>query len=285
MTSTPAIPPATADQLAAYLARIGFVGEPRPDLETLVAVHRGHVGAIAWECIDCFIGRPTGRDPRAAFDKLVTGGRGGWCYEMNGLFAWMLEAIGFSLTRLAAGVMRDRMGDQAIGNHLTLIVHLDRDYVADVGLGAGLIEPIPFAPGRHEQRGIAFALEDLGDGWWRFHNQPDVLPPSFDFSTAVRDEALLEGACQWLQSDPGSPFRQNVVVQRYDGAVLASLVGATLVRKGADAGPPRPIADAADYAATLAREFGLGASDAPAIWARIGEVEAAKAAAAAAAAD
>lgn len=97
---------ATPRQLAAYLARIGFVGDVRPDLETLTALHRAHVESIAWECIDCFLGRPTTRDPRAAFDKIVTGGRGGWCYEMNGLFGWMLEAIGFSVTRLAAGVMR-----------------------------------------------------------------------------------------------------------------------------------------------------------------------------------
>lgn len=275
MTSLAPIAPATPDQLAAYLARIGFSGTPRPDFETLTAVHRGHVAAIAWECIDCFIGHPTGRDPRAAFDKLVTGGRGGWCYEMNGLLAWMLEAMGFSLTRLAAGVMRDRMGDSAIGNHLTLIVHLDRDYIADVGLGAGLIEPIPFAAGHYEQRGIGFGLEDLGDGWWRFHNQPDVLPPTFDFSVDVRDEALLEGACQWLQTDPGSPFRQNVVVQRYDGAVLKSLVGATFVRKGADGTGPRAIADAADYAATMDLEFGLAGTDAAAIWARIGALSAA----------
>lgn len=265
-----AVPPATPDQLAAYLARIGFSGEARADLDTLVAVHRGHIETIAWECIDCFIGRPTGRDPRAAFDKLVTGGRGGWCYEMNGLFAWMLEAIGFSLTRLAAGVMRDRMGDAAMGNHLTLIVHLDRDYIADVGLGAGLIEPIPFVAGRHEQRGVAFALEDLGDGWWRFHNQPDVLPPSFDFSTDLRDEALLENACQWLQSDPASPFRQNVVIQRYHGADLASLVGATLVRKGVDATEQRSLASAAEYGAALSETFGLVGDDAAAIWARIG---------------
>jgi N-hydroxyarylamine O-acetyltransferase len=264
--------PATSDQLAAYLARIGFTGTPRPDLATLTAVHRAHVDTIAWECIDCFIGRPTGRDPQAAFDKIVTGGRGGWCYEMNGLFAWMLEAMGFSLTRLAAGVMRDRMGDGAIGNHLTLIVHLDRDHIADVGLGAGLVEPVPFAAGTYEQRGIAFAIEDLGDGWWRFHNQPDVLPPTFDFSPAVRDEALLEGACQWLQSDPASPFRQHVVVQRYDGAVLKSLVDAGFAGKGPGAAAPRAIADAADYAATMRREYGLDPADAAAIWARIGEL-------------
>lgn len=261
---------ATPDHLAAYLARIGFVGDVRPDLETLTALHRAHVESIAWECIDCFLGRPTTRDPRAAFDKIVAGGRGGWCYEMNGLFGWMLEAIGFSVTRLAAAVMREQLGDNAIGNHLLLIVHLDRDYLADVGLGSGLVEPIPFAEGDYVQRHATFGLRPLADGWWRFHNQPDVLPPSFDFSPDVRDEALLEGACDWLQSDPGSPFRQNVVIQRYGPHGLDSLVGPALMHINADGTHRRELAEQADYAAALRDRFGLDPADAAAIWARLG---------------
>lgn len=261
---------ATQAELAAYLARIGFAGEARADLETLTAIHRAHVESIAWECIDCFLGRPTNRDPRAAFDKIVTGGRGGWCYEMNGLFGWMLEAIGFSVTRLAAGVMRERLGDDAVGNHLLLIVHLDRDYLADVGLGSGLVEPIPFAAGDYVQRHATFGLSPIEGGWWRFHNQPGVLPPSFDFSPDVRDEALLEGACQWLQADPGSPFRQNVVIQHYGPNGLDSLVGPALMHIDADGTDRREIADQADYAAALRDRFGLDPADAAAIWARLG---------------
>lgn len=261
-------------ELAAYLSRIGLAGEMRPDLATLTAVHRAHVEAIAWECIDCFVGRPTTRDRRAAFDKIVRQGRGGWCYEMNGLLGWMLEAIGFSLTRVAAGVMRDTLGDDMVGNHLMLIVHLDRDYIADVGLGSGLIEPVPLAEGRYRQRHAEFRLERLDARWWRFHNQPGVMPPSFDFAPDMTDEALLEDRCRWLQADPASPFRQNIVVQRYGPLGLDTLVGRNAMRFAGGEPDVRPIADSAAYAGLLRDSFGIDPGDAAAIWARIGELEA-----------
>ena len=261
MTPSPA-------QVARYLTRIGFASTPRADLATLTALHRHHAEAIPWECLDCFAGRPTTRDPAAAFDKIVGLGRGGWCYEMSGLFAWMLEGLGFQVTRLAAGVMRDSMGNEAVGNHLALIVRLDRDYLADVGLGSGLIEPIPLAEGRYSQRFASFRLERLDDRWWRFHNQPNVMPPSFDFACDLTDEALLEGRCRWLQTDPASPFVNNAVVQRYAPDRLDSLVGTTLTRIDATGVHRTPVESAAAYDRALREVFGLALPDAAALWAK-----------------
>jgi N-hydroxyarylamine O-acetyltransferase len=81
----------------------------------------------------------------------VTRRRGGWCYEMNGLMDWALREIGFKVTRMAGGVMRASVGDGVVGNHLVLKVDLDRPYLADVGFGDGLVEPIPIEPGRTKQ--------------------------------------------------------------------------------------------------------------------------------------
>jgi len=251
-------------ELAAYLARIGFSGEARPDLATLTKVHRAHVDSIAWECIDCFVGRATTRDPRR--------GRGGWCYEMNGLLGWMLEAIGFSVTRVAAAVMREQLGDSVIGNHLMLIVQLERDYIADVGLGSGLIEPIPLVEGRHKQRRAEFRLERLDERWWRFHTQPYAMPPSFDFAPDLTDESLLEDRCRWMQTDIASPFRQNVVVQRHSPHGLDSLIGRRFMRLTGGEPEQEPVADAAAYSALLRERFGIDPHDAAAIWERTGEM-------------
>ena len=90
----------------AYLDRIGFQGVPRPDLATLRALHRGHALAISYENLDVQLGRPMTTDPAAAFDKLVHGRRGGWCYEMNGVLGAVLSEIGFKVTRLAGGAYR-----------------------------------------------------------------------------------------------------------------------------------------------------------------------------------
>ena len=258
--------PASADEIGAYLGRIGFDGAPSRDAAGLAALHRRHVEAIAWENLDLFCGRPIPRGPRQAFDKIVRGGRGGWCYEMNGLFAWMLESLGFTVTRLAAGVMREAMGDNAMGNHLALLVHLDRIWLADVGLGSGLAEPIPLAPGEHRQRFATFRLEPLGGDWWRFHNQPQVMPPSFDFSTSLTDEALLEDRSRWLQTDPQSPLRGAPVVQRHFPDRLESLVGATRTRVDMRGATPAPIDDRAGYERVLAETFGLVLDDAGPVW-------------------
>lgn len=265
----PISPRATPEAVAAYCARIGFDGEARPDLATLKALHRLHLQAIPWENLDVQLGRPVGRDPRAAFAKLVGARRGGWCFEMNGLFGWILEAIGFRVTRLAGAVMREQVGDEMIGNHLVLIVELDRPWIADVGLGNGLIEPVPLAEGPIVQGFKAMALERIADGWWRFRNAPGMAPPSFDFSLEVRDEALLEDRCRWLQSDPTSPFVINAVLQRHFPDRVESLAGTIHTVFTDEGAKPRTIADGADYAATLRERFGLDLAEAERLWPRI----------------
>lgn len=260
---------ASGEMIRAYLGRIGFSGDPRPDLATLTEIHRRHVEAIPWNNLDAFTGRPTGRDPASAFDKIVRQGRGGWCFEMNGLFAWMLESLGFRITRMAAGVMRETMGAEMLGNHLALLVHLDELWLADVGLGSGMIEPVPLAAGSYRQRYMCFRLERLGGAWWRFHNQPGAMPPSFDFSTELTDEALLDARCAWLQTDPGSPFVRNLVVQRHFPGGLESLAGATWSRIGPGGSEAGAVADARDYRRRLRRLLGTAADQAAALWDRV----------------
>ena len=114
-------------------ARALLAGPPR-----LTRLHRAHLLSITWEAIDCFMGWPTSVDPAAAHAKIVQGGRGGWCYEMNGLFGAALAALGFRVTRLAGCVDLPQLGGAAIGNHLTLRVDLDRPYLAEVGVADAL---------------------------------------------------------------------------------------------------------------------------------------------------
>ncbi|MDA1077254.1 MAG: arylamine N-acetyltransferase, partial [Proteobacteria bacterium] len=156
--------------LAAYLQRIDFQGEPKVDLPTLCAVHRQHLLQIPYENIDVQLGRPLDFDRERIFSKLVTAHRGGWCYEMNGLLEWALQEIGFDVVRMCGGVMRAERGDAQMGNHLVLRVDLDQTYLIDVGFGDGLYEPIPLAVGTYRQRSLNYRLELMNDGLWRFHN-------------------------------------------------------------------------------------------------------------------
>src|SRR5205085_4786733 len=96
--------PLGSDQLAAYLERIGISGTLGPDAATLTALHRAHRFAIAFENLDIPLGRGIALAPALLFDKMVTRRRGGYCFEQNGLFLQVLEAIGFAARPLLARV-------------------------------------------------------------------------------------------------------------------------------------------------------------------------------------
>ena len=255
-------------KLERYLKRIGFEGTPRADLPTLCRVHRAHAQHIPYENLDVQLGRPVSRDAARIYDKIVEGRRGGWCYEQNGLLAWGLEEIGFRLTRLAGGVRRAELGDQVIGNHLVLLVHLEVDYLADAGFGDGLVEPVPLRAGMITQGPSSFDLEKLNGDWWRFHGDPRNGELSFDFETTSADGAVLERQCQWLQSAPDSVFVQNAIVQRHLGNRHAALRGC-LLRIVGHAGETRELGSADEYVATLAETFGIELPEAASLWPRI----------------
>lgn len=253
--------------LAAYLRRIGFEGEARPDLATLKAVHRLHLLAIPYENLDVQLGRPVTTDPAAAYAKIVEGSRGGWCYEMNGLLGWALGEIGFSVERVSGSVARAILGDALPGNHLVLKVELDGEgWLADVGFGDGPLEPFRIAAGAFRDGHFDYDLRHQPDGWWRLTNHPRGGAPSFDFRCRTADEAELDERCQWLQTAPQSPFVQNAVVQRYRPEGLAAMRGRTLKMLLPDETTERQIGSAADYVAVLDEVFGLDLPEAAGLW-------------------
>lgn len=202
--------------LQAYLQRIGFSGKARVDLQTLRAIHRRHLLSVPYENIDVQLEVSGGTSVESAFEKIVLRERGGWCYEMNGLLAWALSEIGFSVTRVSAGVARSTQGDAVMGNHLVLLIELNNQlWIVDTGFGDGLFEPVQLTPQTFEQRGFAFGLSRTGDGYWRLLNHRFGGAPSFDFLNQPADEDELDDQCYHLQTDDNSPFVLALVCQQF----------------------------------------------------------------------
>src|SRR5262245_38960422 len=162
-------PTMTHQDLQRYCARIGYDGSWQPTHATLAAVHRAHLLSIPYENLDIHLGRPLTLDRAAMFTKLVGERRGGWCYEMNGTLGQALEAMGFAVRYVAGAVHRAALGAAAHGNHLVLIVTLDRPWIVDVGFGDGFIEPLPLEPGTYRQGFLDFRVSVDGT-WWRVDN-------------------------------------------------------------------------------------------------------------------
>jgi len=253
-------------QLASYFDRIGFEGVARPDFETLQALHRAHLNAVPFENLDVQLHRPVVIGVESVFDKIVGRRRGGWCYEMNGLMGWALQEIGFDVVRLAGGVMRERVGDGQIGNHLCLLVSLDQPFLVDVGFGGSLAEPLLLRPGERFDPPFRVSLSDAGEGYWRYTELAHGAPFTFDFRTSAADETLLAAKCRFLQTDPSSPFVQNLVAQRRAGSRHLTLRGRVLTTTRPDGEDRIILASPDELVSTLHNSFGLDAPEAATLW-------------------
>src|SRR4051794_41870306 len=111
-------------ELQAYFDRIHYQGERAPTAAMLRELHRAHLLAVPFENLDIHLGRRIVLDEDALFDKIVRRRRGGFCYELNGLFALLLRQLGFDVTLLAAGVVRADGGFGPKFDHLTLLVRI-----------------------------------------------------------------------------------------------------------------------------------------------------------------
>ncbi len=255
-------------ELSAYLDRIRFEGSVRPDLATLRAIHRAHQYAVPFEDLDVLLRRPLDLELEAHYDKIVRQRRGGWCYEMNGVMGWALKEIGFEVMRMSGGVMRMLAGDAQLGNHLCLLVRLDQPYLVDVGFGGSLTEPLPLRASEREDRPYRLGLSELGDSYWQFaetaYGERDTF--TFDFRAAPADEALLARKCQYLRTDPTSPFTQNLVVQRRTADTHLSLRGRILTIIQATRVDKKLLNSAEELIATLRDSFDLDTPEAATLW-------------------
>jgi N-hydroxyarylamine O-acetyltransferase len=249
---------------------------PPANLQGLHAVHRAHLLAVPFENLNVQLGWPVTTELGPIYEKIVERRRGGWCYEMNGLFAWALQQLSFDVTRAAAGVMREAGGDAMVGNHLTLQVQLPEGrHLADVGFGDGPIEPFRIAPGAFSDGRFSFALSQPEPGWWRLHNHSHGGAESFDFRLLPAEEALLAEKCTFLQTAEASPFVQNLVCQRHTPEGFMILRGRVLRRLTPDGSEDRLINSADDLTTTLQNAFDLDVPEAARLWPKLLERHAA----------
>jgi N-hydroxyarylamine O-acetyltransferase len=264
--------PLSSVQISRYLARVGYTGDPAPSLTSLRGLHRAHLLAIPYENLDIHFGVPMTLDPERIFAKLVDERRGGWCYEMNGLFGLVLETLGFDVRRVSGTVGRAERGWRAQGNHLVLIVTLERRWIADVGFGDGFLAPLPLEPGTYTQSFLRYRVSRDGPRW-RVDNHAHGGADGFDFTLTARTLSDFGTQCRELQTSPDSPFVRTTVCERFTRHGLVMLRGATLREVTAAGVTTRLLQDGDEFASTLRERFGLDLPGAatelwPRVWSR-----------------
>lgn len=125
------------EKVKAYFKRIGLEVPANivPDSELLQKLQFAHCTTVPYENLDIIRGIPLSLDPDDLYEKIVVRGRGGFCFELNGLFGWLLRKLGYEVTDVAARYLR---GETTIPmrRHRVLIVRaVDGVWCCDVGIG------------------------------------------------------------------------------------------------------------------------------------------------------
>jgi N-hydroxyarylamine O-acetyltransferase len=204
-----------AFDLAAYLARIGLAAAPPPTPAGLAALQLAHATRIPFENLDILLHRPVTLDLESLQAKLVQGGRGGYCFEQNLLFAAALEAAGFSVTRLA-GRVRYRTHRVLPRTHMLLLVTADSaDWIADVGFGLeGLLAPLPLLAGYEMQQSRWTYRVDGGPREWLVQIRRDgSWLDLYSFTTEPQELVDFEMASYYVSTHPESRFTQTLIAQ------------------------------------------------------------------------
>ena len=243
-------------ELEAYLRRIGLSTAPTADLAGLAVLHEAHCATIPFENLDILLGRPIALDLTSLQAKLVAGRRGGYCFEHNTLFAAVLEALGFSITRLAARV-RSNTTEVRPRTHMLLRVDLPEGaFVADVGFGGeGCVLPVSL-----ETQGDATSHRVVREGGESRVMQAHLTGAWTDlyaFTLEPQHAVDYEMANHFTSTHARSPFVLNLTAQRAQRHRRSILRNRDLVVHEGERVRTSTVRDADHLLEVLAAEFDL----------------------------
>jgi N-hydroxyarylamine O-acetyltransferase len=253
-----------------YLARLGV--DPRTvdstDRATLERLQRAHVRTVPFETV-AITGDPAGEiegggvslDPEAIYEKVIGRERGGFCYELNGLFGRLLAEFGFDVDRVAARVLED--GELTPpASHMTHVVSLDRRYVVDVGMGIPTMRrPTPLDGSiREGPVGVAWRAVESdrpdADFLVQFRETGDGWTDRYVFDARPRETAYFRATCDHLTTAPESGFTGDPVASMATGEGHKKLDADSLARFTPEGVVEKEVS-ASEWTDVLEREFGI----------------------------
>src|SRR5262245_13754664 len=232
----------------ALLAHIG-VRSVAADVDGLFAIHRAYLARVPYEDLAVQLGETGPLDETSLAARVLTG-RGGYCFELNTVLAFLLGGVGFSVTHHQAVV-----GGEGPTNHMALLVWLDGSpWLAVAGLGEGFLDPLPLREGAYSIGPFTYTLtsEPAGTWWMGQHEWGSVS--GFRMSAETSSVADFELDHRRLATDPESSFVRTLVCQRPLEDRIVSLRSRTLSSSGPSVDEKR-VLDESSFVAALRDEF------------------------------
>lgn len=204
-----------------YLARLNYSKSVQADAPTLHGLQLAHMRTIPFENLDIGLGRRINLDLPSLWQKIIVDRRGGFCYELNGLFAWLLQEIGFEVTYLNARDYHEKTDSFGIDfDHLTLLVkapHESTRWLADVGWGDTFFQPLDIDNPNEQVQGLrGYWVKPFKDGyiiWQRNYDGSQERHYYFDLVPHKFPDEYLD-TCDYHQTSPKSIFTQRRIMSR-----------------------------------------------------------------------
>ena len=210
------MPVAKEQFVSEYLNRIGYHGSGTPCPATLIELQRLHVYHILFENLDLLCDSFTPNlDKDFLFDKIVSRGRGGVCYELNTSFYNLLTAMGFSACQISGSV---QPGENMFSHVATLVHFEDSDYLADVGFGDAYLPVLKLSDtpcARYE--GYDYNLLPLGEKVFDIMACRPGEEAVRQYSIALTPRAMSDyfGRFDWASAKGNTVFSQYPICVRH----------------------------------------------------------------------
>jgi N-hydroxyarylamine O-acetyltransferase len=246
--------------IKAYLERINYSGSLAPTAETLKGLQIAHLMAVPFENLSIHAQQSIVLEDKALFTKIIEHRRGGFCYEVNGLFAALLSALGFDVAMLSAEVAREDGGFGPAFDHMTLMVKLEQRWLVDVGFGDSFREPLRLDK-RGEQRQGRRAYLIIPEGSYLVlvqRNGDEGWKAQYRFTLRPHEYADYAEMCRYHQTSSQSHFTKSRVCSRAteDGRITLSEM--RFITTSLDGGKQeRTLASEEEYAEILREQFGI----------------------------
>lgn len=244
----------------AYLERIGFGGaELIADGAGLHLLQRAHLLSVPFENLDIHWKRPIVLDIDKFYAKIIREKRGGFCYELNGLFNDLLREVGFQTRLISARVFNGtEFGPEY--DHAAIIVTIgESEYLADVGFGDFTAEPLRFVPDIEQQdREGVFVIRRANDGYFEVGKRVgDVWTSQYMFRPFGRDLSEFTERCDFQQYSPESHFTKGKVCSILTATGRKTLTDKKFIVTAAGKRTERPVDSNERCVELLFKEFGI----------------------------
>jgi len=199
--------------IKSYLQRIRYRGPTNVSVPTLHALHQAHLFAVPFENLSIHIGERIALSENWLYRKVVERNRGGFCYELNGLFAALLRNLGFSVSLLAARVA-DNEGFGQPFDHLVLRVDLEESWLVDVGFGDSFLTPLPLQTSAPQtQKSGVFRVIRGGDEYLlqTQASTGEKWQNRYTFSLTPHPLDAFKTMCTYHQTSKDSSFTQKMI--------------------------------------------------------------------------